>query len=39
MKCEALFSKCKECKQYLNRSCKSGVRVVKYKRMKRIYGR
>ena len=38
MKCQASYSKCKECKQYLERSCKSGIRIVKYNRMKRIHG-
>lgn len=38
MKCEASYFKCKACKQYLKRSCKSGVRIVKYNRLKRIQG-
>ena len=38
MKCQASYLKCKECKQYLERSCKLGVRIVRYGRMKRIQG-
>lgn len=38
MKCEASYLKCKECIEYLERSCKSGIRIVQYQKKKRIYG-
>lgn len=38
MKYVASYSKCKECKEYLERSCKPGIRIVQYQKKKRIYG-